>query len=157
VPRAEVLAMIDCTFKRPESVLVVVYSRDGFILLLKRSDIEDFWQSVTGSLNWGESAPAAAMRELREETGINAGLRLVDWRHSARFDIIDTFRHRYGPGIRQNVENLFSIEVERDHRIVLDQQEHVSHEWKSAAEAIERVWSWSNRDAIAAVAKKYRL
>ena len=30
----------DRTYKRPESVLVVVYSSDGMILLLQRSDIE---------------------------------------------------------------------------------------------------------------------
>ena len=51
----------DRAYKRPESVLVVVHSSDGMILLLKRADIEDFWQSVTGSLDWGETASAAAV------------------------------------------------------------------------------------------------
>ena len=147
--------MIDCTYKRPESALVVVHSSDGMILLLQRSDIEDFWQSVTGALNWGEAAAAAAVRELQEETGINAGQRLVDWHHSVRFDIIDEFKHRYHPGTKQNLEYMFSIEVDRDHLIKLDPNEHISHQWNSVPEALARVWSWSNRDAIAAVAKKY--
>ena len=94
----------DCTYKRPESVLVVVHSSDGLILLLQRSDMEECWQSVTGSLNWGEAAAAAAVRELKEETGINAGQRLVDWRHSVRFDIINEFKDRYRPGTKQNLE-----------------------------------------------------
>ncbi len=145
----------DCTYKRPESVLVVVHSSDGVILLLKRTDIEDFWQSVTGSLKWGETAPAAAVRELKEETGINAGLRLVDWRYSVRFDIIDKFKNRYRPGTIQNLENLYSIEIERDHPIKLDPHEHITYQWNSVPQAMERTWSWSNRDAIAAVAKKY--
>jgi len=125
------------------------------ILLLKRADIEDFWQSVTGSLDWGEPAPAAAVRELQEETGINAGSCLVDWHHSVRFDIIDKFKNRYRPGTIQNLEYLFSIEVERDHPIQLDPHEHVTHQWSSVSKAMECTWSWSNRDAIAAVAKKY--
>ena len=145
----------DCTYKRPESVLVVVHSIDGMILLLKRTDIEDFWQSVTGSLKWGETAPAAAVRELKEETGINAGLRLVDWHYSVRFDIIDKFKNRYRPGTIQNLENLYSIEIERDHHIKLDPHEHITYQWNSVPQAMERTWSWSNRDAIAAVAKKY--
>ena len=52
-------------FKRPESVLVVVYTRTGKVLLLKRADDPDFWQSVTGSLLWEETEPRqAAAREL---------------------------------------------------------------------------------------------
>src|SRR3989344_4273789 len=57
-------------FKRPESVLVVVYTRTGKVLLLKRADDPDFWQSVTGSLLWEETEPQqAAVRELREGSG----------------------------------------------------------------------------------------
>jgi len=136
--------------------LVVVHSSCGMILLLKRVDMENFWQSVTGSLCWGEVAPAAAVRELREETGIDAGRRLVDWHHSVSFDIIDRFRPRYHPDTRKNIEHMFSIEIERDHPIACDPREHVAHAWKGFSEAMDLVWSWSNRDAIAAIAKRQR-
>ncbi|MDE2090244.1 MAG: NUDIX domain-containing protein, partial [Gammaproteobacteria bacterium] len=46
-------------YKRPVSVLVVVHTRAGEVLLLERRVPPGYWQSVTGSLRWNE-APAAA-------------------------------------------------------------------------------------------------
>ncbi len=51
---------------------------------------------------------------------------------------------------------MFSIEVDRNQPVRLDPNEHAAYVWKPVSEAKELVWSWSNRDAIAAVAKKYR-
>ena len=135
-------------FKRPESVLVVVHDPDGRFLLLERVDIANFWQSVTGSLRWGEDPRAAAERELGEETGIAAGPNLLDWGHSVCFRILEEFRPRYEPGIQHNLEHMFSIEVEREQPVCLDPAEHVSFEWKNASGSLATVWSWSNRDAI---------
>ena len=57
-------------FRRPESVLIVIYTTGGEFLLMERRKPPGFWQSVTGSLEWGETADEAARRELIEETGI---------------------------------------------------------------------------------------
>ena len=144
-------------YKRPESVLVVIHDADGFFLLIRRADIENFWQSVTGSLRWGEGARDAAVRELKEETGIEAGSGLVDWDHSVHFRILDEFKPSYEPGTRHNLEHVFSLEVGHGQPVRLNATEHVEYKWKNLNESLEVVWSWSNRDAIAAVAKKYRL
>ena len=42
----------DRRYKRPESVLVVVYTRSNEILALRRKQPNYFWQSVAGSLEW---------------------------------------------------------------------------------------------------------
>ncbi|KRT55805.1 NUDIX domain-containing protein [endosymbiont of Ridgeia piscesae] len=84
-------------FKRPESVLVVVYTTGGEFLLLRRRSPSAFWQSVTGSLRWGESPLQAARRELYEETGIMAGSLLNDLRHTERFPIVPPWRSRIHP------------------------------------------------------------
>ena len=41
--------------KIPKSVLVIVYTKDKKVLLLKKKDNENMWQSVTGSLNFDEN------------------------------------------------------------------------------------------------------
>ncbi len=39
------------SYKRPESVLVVIYAKSsGRVLMLQRRYNSEFWQSVTGSL-----------------------------------------------------------------------------------------------------------
>ena len=51
---------------------MVVHTRDGDVLLLERCKPAGYWQSVTGGLKRGESAAEAAVREVREETGLDA-------------------------------------------------------------------------------------
>ena len=54
----------DKVYKRPVSILVVIYAQDTKrVLMLQRRDDPDFWQSVTGSVEEGETAPQAAMRD----------------------------------------------------------------------------------------------
>ena len=69
--------MEDSEFHRPESILVVVYTQDYHCLLLERVDPSSFWQSVTGTLLWGESPAAAAAREVTEEPGLTP-INLID-------------------------------------------------------------------------------
>ena len=137
-------------YKRPESVLVVVYTRTGKVLLLRRADHPDFWQSVTGSMEWGDEQPAeTAARELREETGIRVSPDgLEDWHLQQRYEIFPQFRYRYAPDVFENTEHFFSLELPREQDIVLSPGEHLEYVWVSFPEAIERVFSWTNRDAL---------
>ncbi len=134
-------------FKRPESVLVVVHTADGEVLLLRRADREDFWQSVTGSLEPGETPIEAARRELAEETGVD-GSGIVDCHRRRRFPIAPEWRHRYAPEVTHNLEHEFRLGVGVRCRPRLDAAEHDDYAWLDIPEAAERATSWTNRAAI---------
>ncbi|MGL4860384.1 MAG: dihydroneopterin triphosphate diphosphatase [Enterobacteriaceae bacterium] len=142
---------LSTSYKCPESVLVVIYATNTErVLLLQRNDDPDFWQSVTGSLEQDELPYQAAIREVREETGIDiAGeqLLLQDCHRGVVFEIFPAFRHRYAPGVTHNVEHWFSLPLSAERQIYLT--EHLNYRWVSVAEAITLSKSWSNRQAIA--------
>lgn len=135
-------------FKRPESVLVVVFTRGGDVLLLKRCDHPDFWQSVTGSLQWGETPGEAARRELTEETGLECADIIVDCERVFTFEILSVWRHRYAPGVTRNLEHVFSLELGTRLPVTIEPREHSAYEWLPRQGAAEKAWSWSNRQAI---------
>jgi dATP pyrophosphohydrolase len=134
------------SYRRPESVLVVVYTAEQQCLMLQRRQPAGFWQSVTGGLEAGESAEACAQRELLEETGIdtqplNSGI-------VNRFEILPQWRHRYDPQHKTNTEYVFSLRLPEKMTPCLDPQEHVSYAWLDAAQAIKRCFSHTNAEAI---------
>lgn len=136
-------------YKRPESVLVVVYARSGEVLLLRRRQPADFWQSVTGSLQWGGETPEqAAHRELQEETGLQPGPRLQATGEQNRFAILPAWRARYAPEVSHNLEYVFRVLVERPVSIRLNPSEHTEYGWYSRAEALVRASSATDRAAI---------
>lgn len=133
-------------FKRPESVLVVIYTRDAQFLLLRRTQPADFWQSVTGSLEPGETPEQAARRELFEETGLSAE-GVVDAHQTRRFAIIPAWRARYAPEVQENVEHLFWCCLDQTCTVRLS-AEHSESIWLARAAAARQASSWTNREAI---------
>lgn len=137
-------------FKHPVSVLVVVHAKDtGRVLMLQRRDDIDFWQSVTGSQEPGESLAETVRREVWEELAIdiNAGqFTLVDCQRQIEFEIFAHFRHRYAPGTRFNREHWFTLALPNECEIVLS--EHLAFQWLAPSAAAALCKSWSNRQAI---------
>lgn len=134
---------------------MVIYDTDSRVLVLQRKDDPDFWQSVTGSLEQNEEKAQTAAREVLEETGIDIaaeGYKLVDHQITNQYIIRPLWRHRYAPGVTRNTESIFSVQVTSDkHPIMLT--EHLSFEWLSKEQATQKVWSDTNRDAIARIVK----
>ncbi|HEX9684343.1 MAG TPA: dihydroneopterin triphosphate diphosphatase [Burkholderiales bacterium] len=144
-------------YKIPISVLVVVYTPDLEVLLLERADRPGFWQSVTGSQDEGETLLQTAVRELREETGLDAGrYELTDWRSQNRYEIYRRWRSRYAPGVTHNTEHVYGLRVPQRLEVALQPREHLRHEWLPWRAAAEKVFSWSNAKAIREVPERAR-
>jgi dATP pyrophosphohydrolase len=135
-------------FKLPESVLVVVHTAALQVLLLERMAQPGFWQSVTGSREPDDpDLKATARRELLEETGLTLGT-LTDWKLTNRYEIWPQWRARYAPDVTHNTEHVFGLLVPEITVATLDPAEHTRQVWLPWQEAMEKVFSPTNRDAI---------
>lgn len=70
-------------YRRDRSAGVIVFHRDGsgcrFLLLLSRLTKRPLWEFPKGGVDKGETLQQAALRELREETGMaESDIRLID-------------------------------------------------------------------------------
>jgi dihydroneopterin triphosphate diphosphatase len=139
-------------YKIPISVLVIIHTPNLHVLLLERADHPDYWQSVTGSLNEGETPEQTAIREVNEETKLDARkYSLTDWNIQNQFKIFSEWRHRYPPGVTKNTEHVFGLLVPEPLHIAVAPREHLGFTWLPYREAAQKCFSWSNRDAILAL------
>lgn len=149
---------LDKPDKIPVSTLVVIYTPDLDVLLIERADHPGFWQSVTGSQDPGETLLETAIREVGEETGIDATRHaLADWQVSNVYEIYAIWRHRYAPGVTHNTEHVFGLRIPARVEPTLAPQEHRGFRWLPWREAANEVFSWSNRQAILMLPEKNAL
>ncbi|MHB8825723.1 MAG: dihydroneopterin triphosphate diphosphatase [Thiobacillus sp.] len=135
--------------KIPVSVLVVIHTADGQVLLMERADAPGFWQSVTGSQDAGETLEQTATREVREETGLDANaFELTPWAIETRYEIYGRWRHRYAPGVTHNIEHVFGLRLPAPQPVILAPLEHLRYLWLPWEEAAARCFSPSNAAAI---------
>ncbi len=136
-------------YKTPVSTLVVIYTPDLQVLLLERADHPGYWQSVTGSQHQGETLMQTAVREIAEETGIDANnYQLIDWQISNQYEIFEEWRWRYAPTVTHNIEHTFGLLVPEPFPVTIAQQEHLNFMWLPWQQAAEKIFSWSNEQAI---------
>ncbi|MGQ0750408.1 MAG: dihydroneopterin triphosphate diphosphatase [Betaproteobacteria bacterium] len=142
-------------YKLPVSVLVVIHTPELEVLLLERADRPGFWQSVTGSQNEGETLEQTAVREVREEIGLDASrYPLTDWRKQNQYEIYRRWRSRYAAGVTHNTEHVFSLLLPERLPISLEPREHLGYEWLPWRAAADKVFSWSNAEAIRALPQR---
>jgi dATP pyrophosphohydrolase len=108
---------------------------DGLEFLLMKRNLnkiyEHLWQGVAGKIEDGETAPEAAIRELKEETGFDP-VKVFVADHISRFYEVH--------GDRINLVPVFGIEVNSDEVIL--SEEHIDFKWVTIEEALNTlVWN----------------
>jgi dATP pyrophosphohydrolase len=141
---------MDRPYKIPQSVLVVIHTAALDVLLINRTDSPGYWQSVTGSKDReDESWEETAVREVREETGIDcAACVLADWGLENVYDIYPRYLPRYAPGVTRNREHVFGLRVPAGARVTLNPREHTAFQWLPWRQAADACFSPSNAEAI---------
>jgi dATP pyrophosphohydrolase len=108
-------------------------------LLLKRqpaSRIGGTWQAVTGTIEPGETAWRAALRELHEETGLRA---IAFW----QLECVNTFYAAHDDTVSMCPS--FAAEVAGDAEVVIS-EEHTEHRWLPPGAAVEAfIWPGQRR------------
>lgn len=114
-----------------------IYRRtdDGILFLLMKRNLnkiyEHLWQGVAGKIEEGETSSEAAIRELKEETGLSPVNMFVA-------DHVSKFYEVHGDRI--NLVPVFGIEV--DSEIINISEEHISYKWVDINEALNTlVWN----------------
>ena len=90
----------------------------------------------------------AAHRELLEETGLADEGQLVDTETHRIFTIDPRWRDRYAAEITENKEHEWHYRLPAVVEIDIDKKEHSAFRWFGIDEAIDAVWSWTNKEAL---------
>jgi dATP pyrophosphohydrolase len=117
-------------------------------LILQRSSVDDLypglWQFVTGTLQRSEAGKEAALRELKEETGISA----------KRFWIVP-YVDSYYDSSKDAVQlvPVFAAQADAQSGVVLS-SEHQMYEWMKYREAIDRL-VWPGQKHVVKIVEEY--
>ena len=131
-----------------DAIAVYVYRRRGgeleFLQLLRSATTGEYqqsWQVVYGGIEAGETAVGAAIRELREETGLFP-------RGMFQVEYLEMFYFQHKDYV--TVMPVFGVEVSVDDAITLN-DEHTASRWIAAAEVAANFMWRSQREAIAVI------
>jgi 8-oxo-dGTP pyrophosphatase MutT (NUDIX family) len=109
--------------------------------LLIRSQRDGMWGFPKGHVDAGEQVGSAAIRELKEETGIGNFRRVGD------FSATITYKVRRNTGTRDKSVTYYLAEVEPKTAVLLS-EEHHDYKWCVAQSALESIKFDNLRDAL---------
>ena len=125
----------------PIQVEAIIFRRNSnrieYLLLKRLPERNGFWQPVTGGVEEGETLTEALRREIREETGIENLVRVIE----------DIYYFEFSdPNL--NKEYVFGVEVASTEVVVLDGEEHSEYRWCGIKDALQLL-SWKeNKEAL---------
>ena len=138
-------------YKNPNSILLIIFTKKFKVLLLRKNSTKELWQSVTGSMELDENPYETALRELKEETGINKQRSdLIFDNKSHKFMIYSEWIDRYKESIYSNKEYIFGLKLNSVVSVKLS-SEHSNYKWVDLNEAIYLVFSWTNKAALKSI------
>lgn len=121
-----------------EIVKVVIHDGSRVLLLHRSPAAGDFWQPITGRIESGEEPLHAAAREIEEEIGLRHAV--VEDLGSRQSFLIDAAWTGDRPLFAD--ERAFTAEINPEHSVRLDPEEHDGWGWFSFDEARARLrWS----------------
>lgn len=136
-----------------DGIAVYVFRRAGdsyeFLQLLRSvttGEYQQSWQIVYGGIEPGETAVAAALRELREEAGLAPRLMF-------QAEYLEMFYFQHTDYV--TVMPVFAVEVFADDPITLN-HEHTAWRWVPEAEIAQKFMWRSQREALAIILEALR-
>jgi dATP pyrophosphohydrolase len=126
--------------RRPEEAQMFVCRSAGaeFLALHRVPNRGGYWHPAAGALEEGEDAEQAALRELREELGLDAGGRFWPVQRHYSYDAAEEppeRRAEWPPGTDRIMVTGFIVEAPPDFEPTLD-WEHDGYRWCTREDAI---------------------
>jgi lipoyl(octanoyl) transferase len=126
-------------------VKVMIHDGERVLLLRRNPDAGGNWQPVTGRIEDAESPAEAAIREMREETGLSAPVEALGLTQSF---LIDPSHLPEGSSARFAHEQTFVARVDPESQVAIDEEEHEASAWFTIEQALDAIrWS-DDRDAL---------